>query len=359
MSAAAASPSTAANDRPYAILPRPPARPEGEYELIIRQQPIRARMCGFSEIRDKRLIDPPPIVQVVFKRGNDVVKLSPQECATLICHASLWSANGREERAIVVRARGSIGDDTESNARSPLKRRNDEDSGDIGDAGRRGSDSMSSGKTVRGRGPGRPRGRGRGGKNIGGRGRGGGGSGNLSRRTSGTGDDGEDENEDEESGGDLNMVKAEDSGVPFSGSGNSLPPSLWTGYPASAHPQYSYPPPYPTSSAYPPPLPPQPGQPYGYGYPYSSTPFMSSPHHRSPMYHQQQYDSTTPALSLYDLLKGDTSGWSQTLVGSSVTSCCVLKDVDGTEGMFFVFNDLSVRTQGLFRLKFHIVDVNR
>ncbi|KAF5243748.1 hypothetical protein FANTH_8041 [Fusarium anthophilum] len=39
------------------------------FELQIRQQPIAARSCGFGE-RDRRVIDPPPIVQLLIKDAS-------------------------------------------------------------------------------------------------------------------------------------------------------------------------------------------------------------------------------------------------------------------------------------------------
>lgn len=41
------------------------------YELVVCQQPLHARMCGFGE-KDRRPIDPPPIVQLIVKQqGQD------------------------------------------------------------------------------------------------------------------------------------------------------------------------------------------------------------------------------------------------------------------------------------------------
>ena len=40
-----------------------------EYHLRIRQQPVAARSCGFGE-RDRRVIDPPPIVQLIVQGPN-------------------------------------------------------------------------------------------------------------------------------------------------------------------------------------------------------------------------------------------------------------------------------------------------
>ena len=39
------------------------------YLLTMRQQPIAARACGFGE-RDRRVIDPPPIVQLSLRDFN-------------------------------------------------------------------------------------------------------------------------------------------------------------------------------------------------------------------------------------------------------------------------------------------------
>ncbi|KAI8847613.1 velvet factor, partial [Chytridium lagenaria] len=149
----------------------------------IRQQPVRARMCGFSDTKDRRLIDPPPILQLFFKNGSERIALSPRECTTLVCHASLWSPNGKEERNIVVNPRGSG------------------EGGEVGD-------------------------------------------------------------------------KDDLKPVPI------------------------------------------------------------------------------------DKLSVNESRLCQALVGSLATPCMILNDVDGTEGMFFVFYDLSVRTQGSFRLKFHLIDAD-
>ncbi|KAL1930067.1 hypothetical protein VTP01DRAFT_1221 [Rhizomucor pusillus] len=40
-------------------------------ELIVRQQPIRSRMCGVGERVDRRPIDPPPILQLKVNNPND------------------------------------------------------------------------------------------------------------------------------------------------------------------------------------------------------------------------------------------------------------------------------------------------
>ena len=60
------------------------------YELIMRQQPKHARMCGFGE-KDRRPIDPPPIVQLIatnLASGERVEQTlySP----SYVLHAGLW-----------------------------------------------------------------------------------------------------------------------------------------------------------------------------------------------------------------------------------------------------------------------------
>lgn len=50
---------------PGAALPRKPMGPPTEYRLHMRQQPAAARSCGFGE-RDRRVIDPPPIIQLTI-----------------------------------------------------------------------------------------------------------------------------------------------------------------------------------------------------------------------------------------------------------------------------------------------------
>ncbi len=57
----------------------------------MRQQPVAARACGFGE-RDRRVIDPPPILQMSVTGPN----LTPTEVSTLIrspfsvIHCTLW-----------------------------------------------------------------------------------------------------------------------------------------------------------------------------------------------------------------------------------------------------------------------------
>jgi hypothetical protein len=43
--------------------------PNVEYSLRFRQQPLAARSCGFAD-RDRKVIDPPPIIQLTIKGTN-------------------------------------------------------------------------------------------------------------------------------------------------------------------------------------------------------------------------------------------------------------------------------------------------
>lgn len=69
-----------------------------QYIVSIRQQPIAARACGFGE-RDRRVIDPPPIVQLSINHPSS----SPNELSAmlrnpfLVVHCTLFSEDGTSE----------------------------------------------------------------------------------------------------------------------------------------------------------------------------------------------------------------------------------------------------------------------
>ncbi|RUS21810.1 hypothetical protein BC937DRAFT_91402 [Endogone sp. FLAS-F59071] len=79
-------------------------RPESEenrstYQLLVRQHPLHARMCGFGE-KDRRPIDPPPLVQLFIRddKGDDANTL---QNPFFVLHVTLWSEDGNEERNII------------------------------------------------------------------------------------------------------------------------------------------------------------------------------------------------------------------------------------------------------------------
>ncbi|CAN8097027.1 unnamed protein product [Discula destructiva] len=81
-----------------APVPPPGRLDDVQYELFLRQQPVNARSCGFGD-RDRRVIDPPPIIQLKIVTPG----LSREEMRTKlkhpmnIVHCSIWSEHGAEE----------------------------------------------------------------------------------------------------------------------------------------------------------------------------------------------------------------------------------------------------------------------
>jgi hypothetical protein len=71
---------------------------ESEYRITVRQQPFAARSCGFGE-RDRRVIDPPPIVQLTIDDAN----LTTEEISTrfrteiYVVHCSIWDETGTKD----------------------------------------------------------------------------------------------------------------------------------------------------------------------------------------------------------------------------------------------------------------------
>ncbi|KNC98680.1 uncharacterized protein SPPG_06363 [Spizellomyces punctatus DAOM BR117] len=193
----------------------------GRFKLILRQQPKRARMCGFSDTKDRRLVDPPPVLQLIFVTDGEDVLVRAEETPRWICHVALYSPDGTEDCSIVVnpRAIGS-GSDEGQPAEPP--------SGTVSDRKR------------------------------------------------------------------FRPWCTEDS----------------TRDPLTA----------------------------------GVTTLINT----SPLDATSRSGSSTP----------DQSRYYQSLVGSTVVPCEILRDPDGQLGMFFVFHDLSVRTKGQYRLKFLLVQLN-
>ncbi|KAM3086548.1 Velvet complex subunit 2 [Clarireedia jacksonii] len=85
-------------------LPIPRSNVEGDrrYELLVVQQPRRARMCGFGD-KDRRPITPPPCVRLVI---TDVVTgkeidVNEIEHGMYVLNVDLWSADGKQEVNLV------------------------------------------------------------------------------------------------------------------------------------------------------------------------------------------------------------------------------------------------------------------
>lgn len=79
--------------------PQESASPPYNYTLSIRQQPAAARACGFGE-RDRRVIDPPPILEL---RITDKETGAPEQDynAMLALHCTLLSPDGRDDETEV------------------------------------------------------------------------------------------------------------------------------------------------------------------------------------------------------------------------------------------------------------------
>ncbi|KAI8671390.1 Sexual development regulator velC [Fusarium keratoplasticum] len=79
-----------------------PGDVDANYKLRIRQQPVAARSCGFGE-RDRRVVDPPPIVQLIIEGPN----LTPEEISKQLryCHyvmsCSIYDESGARDASFM------------------------------------------------------------------------------------------------------------------------------------------------------------------------------------------------------------------------------------------------------------------
>ncbi|KAI9027326.1 velvet factor-domain-containing protein [Phycomyces nitens] len=81
-------------------LPRA-SRTDTRYRLVVVQNPIRARSCGFGE-KDRRLIDPPPILQLFVEQDNgEIVRVSPSDSMFFLVQCDLYCENKIENCSVV------------------------------------------------------------------------------------------------------------------------------------------------------------------------------------------------------------------------------------------------------------------
>lgn len=66
-------------------------------KVLVKQNPIRSRMIGFG-LKDRRPLDPPPIVQLV---SNDQSYIFSNN-SRFICHVALWSIDMKHDLSIVL-----------------------------------------------------------------------------------------------------------------------------------------------------------------------------------------------------------------------------------------------------------------
>lgn len=86
---------------PPAAMPSPsPSFSTSEYHLHVRQQPVAARSCGFGE-RDRRVIDPPPIVQMTIDDPSATPDQMQQRLRHpfSVVHCSIYNETGEEDNS--------------------------------------------------------------------------------------------------------------------------------------------------------------------------------------------------------------------------------------------------------------------
>lgn len=83
---------------PLMQVPMSPSIRRQGYKLYIRQQPVAARSCGFGE-RDRRVIDPPPIVELKIEDPT----ATPEEIRVAlrvpfaVMHCTIWDDAGAKD----------------------------------------------------------------------------------------------------------------------------------------------------------------------------------------------------------------------------------------------------------------------
>ncbi|KAJ9137259.1 Velvet factor [Pleurostoma richardsiae] len=78
----------------------PIKRDTTEYKITVRQQPVAARSCGFGE-RDRRVIDPPPIVQLVAENPEATAEELKKKIRvnSAVVHCSIWNEAGDQDNS--------------------------------------------------------------------------------------------------------------------------------------------------------------------------------------------------------------------------------------------------------------------
>ncbi|KAK7062024.1 velvet complex subunit B [Favolaschia claudopus] len=72
------------------------------YSLEMVQHPLRARMCGFGD-KDRRPLAPAAVARMVIKRDdNSIVDVDDVDCSFFVVTVDLWSEDGKHERNLVL-----------------------------------------------------------------------------------------------------------------------------------------------------------------------------------------------------------------------------------------------------------------
>lgn len=236
-----------------------------EFSLVIEQQPIRARMCGFGD-KDRRPITPPPCVRLVvtdMTTGREVPadEIDP---AFFMLTVDLWDESASTEKNIV-----------RSSSNSPAV-------------------SISTATTT-------------------------------------------------------SFPVPPERVYTAAPTGVSMYPGAY-GVPGAA-PGYGHSPVYPQSQAHGSMYPNAPAGYYPPGYP-QQYPSQAPP--GSPAYAQQAYGQPSVGFTPSQATSGM---FTRNLIGSLAVNSFLLTDLDGKKGHWFILQDLSVRTEGTFRLKLSFMDV--
>lgn len=84
---------------------------------------------------------------------------------------------------------------------------------------------------------------------------------------------------------------------------------------------------------------------------------MDQKHIRNVVYHPSSINPAYPNTSAVVMTFQEPTPI-RNLLGTVVSSAYQLTDLDNEPGVFFVFPDLSIRTEGQFRLKFKFIDLS-
>ncbi|KAF9226703.1 hypothetical protein BS17DRAFT_696854 [Gyrodon lividus] len=72
------------------------------YSLEVIQHPLRARMCGFGD-KDRRPLAPAAVAKMVVRRDdNSLVDIDELDCSFFLVTVDLWSADGKREMNLVL-----------------------------------------------------------------------------------------------------------------------------------------------------------------------------------------------------------------------------------------------------------------
>ncbi|KAG6842059.1 hypothetical protein C0991_003585 [Blastosporella zonata] len=72
------------------------------YSLEVVQDPVRARMCGFGD-KDRRPLAPAAVAKMIVRRDdNSVIDVDDVDCSFFLVTVDLWSADGKHEMNLVL-----------------------------------------------------------------------------------------------------------------------------------------------------------------------------------------------------------------------------------------------------------------